>query len=576
MERVNRAAPASPRRRLRQILLRPASAFSYHLCKLLAPEPEQGGEIGMELAGIDIAVIVIYAIGIFGLAQWVSRDKAGAGPKNTTDYFLASKNLPWWAIGASLIAANISAEQIVGMSGSGYAIGLAIASYEWMAAATLLIVGKFFLPIFLKNEIYTMPQFLERRYGNNIRTVMAFFWLALYVFVNLTSIVWLGSIAVTKVAGVNQDVAIVALGAFALLYQLRGGLKAVALTDIVQVALLVMGGLIIAALTLGKLGGDGGIIAGFSRLTTELPEHFDMILAKDSPHYMDLPGLSVLIGGMWIANLSYWGFNQYIIQRALAAKSIDEAQRGVLFAAFLKLLMPVIIVLPGIAAVLLAPGLAKPDEAYPTMMTLLPTGLLGLVFAALIAAIIASLASKINSIATIFTLDVYAKFRHLPTDVEDHEGKHERHLVRVGRISAVVAIVIAILTARPLLGNSEQAFQYIQEFTGFFTPGITVIFLLGLFWKRASEAGAIVAAVGSVALSWLLKAYWADLPFMDRMAVVFLACMALAVIFSLIMPAKTGSDTIDTKSVDYRTSGGFNVGALMVVLILVALYATWW
>ncbi|MGN6122456.1 MAG: sodium:solute symporter family transporter, partial [Sphingomonas oligoaromativorans] len=343
----------------------------------------------MPLATIDIAVIIAYAIAIFGLAQWVSRDKAGAGPKNTTDYFLASKNLPWWAIGASLIAANISAEQIVGMSGSGYAIGLAIASYEWMAALTLLIVGKFFLPIFLRNEIYTMPQFLERRYGHGIRTLMAIFWLVLYVFVNLTSIIWLGSIAVTKVAGVDQTIALIGLGTFALLYQIRGGLKAVALTDIVQVTLLVLGGLIIAWLTLGKLG-SGDVFAGWHKLVTTIPDHFHMILKKGDPHYTDLPGLSVLIGGLWIANLSYWGFNQYIIQRALAAKNIAEAQKGVLFASFLKLLMPLIIVLPGIAAVVLAPGLAKPDEAYPTMMRLLPTGLLGLVFAALIAAIIAS------------------------------------------------------------------------------------------------------------------------------------------------------------------------------------------
>ena len=353
----------------------------------------------MQMSAIDIAVVILYAIAIFGLAQWVSRDKPGAGPKNTTDYFLASKNLPWWAIGASLIAANISAEQIVGMAGSGYAIGLAIASYEWMAAATLLLVGKYFLPIFLRNEIYTMPQFLERRYGRNIRTLMAIFWLALYVFVNLTSIIWLGSIAVTKVAGVDQNIALIALGTFALLYQIRGGLKAVALTDIVQVTLLVLGGLIIVVLTLGKLGDGAGILAGWNKVVATIPDHFHMILKKGDPHYMDLPGLSVLIGGMWIANLSYWGFNQYIIQRALAAKNIAEAQKGVLFAAFLKLLMPLIIVVPGIAAVLIAPGLAKPDEAYPTMMRLLPTGLLGLVFAALIAAIIASTASKINSIA---------------------------------------------------------------------------------------------------------------------------------------------------------------------------------
>lgn len=530
----------------------------------------------MGLSNIDIAVIVAYAVMIFGLAQWVSRDKAGAGPKNTTDYFLASKNLPWWAIGASLIAANISAEQIVGMSGSGYAIGLAISSFEWMAALTLLIVGKFFLPIFLRNEIYTMPQFLERRYGPRIRTLMAFFWLALYVFVNLTSIIWLGSIAVTKVAGVDQTAALVVLGAFALLYQIRGGLKAVALTDIVQVTLLVLGGLVIAVITLGQLGEGQGMLAGWHRLTGAIPDHFHMILKKGDPHYADLPGLSVLIGGMWIANLSYWGFNQYIIQRALAAKSIDEAQRGVLFAAFLKLLMPIIIVLPGIAAVLLSPGLVKPDEAYPTMMRLLPHGLLGLVFAALVAAIVASTASKINSIATIFTLDIYAKFRGIGSEVEEHQASRERHLVFVGRAIAVAATLIAIVTARPLVGQSEQAYLFIQEFTGFFTPGITVIFLLGLFWKRANEAGAIAAAVASVALSWAFKLLWPALPFLDRMGVVFLAAATLAVAISLVTPMRAGSDTIETGDVDYRTSTGFNAGGIAVILILIALYATWW
>ena len=545
------------------------------------------GDTVTSLSYIDLVVVVIYAIGIFGLAQWVSREKAGH-TKNTSDYFLASKNLPWWAIGASLIAANISAEQIVGMSGSGYAIGLAIASYEWMAALTLLIVGKFFLPIFLKNEIYTMPQFLARRYGRLLPVLMALFWLALYVFVNLTSIIWLGSIAVTKVAGIDQNVALVILGAFALLYQIRGGLKAVALTDIVQVTLLVLGGLVVAYLTLTKIGG-GDLFAGWHALTVRAPEHFHMILEKGDPHYVDLPGLSVLIGGMWIANLSYWGFNQYIIQRALAAKSLAEAQKGVLFAAFLKLLMPLIIVLPGIAAVILAPDLAKPDEAYPTMMRLLPTGLLGLVFAALVAAIIASTASKINSIATIFTLDLYARFRGSRTAAKDGAGKQaeEKHLVLVGRIAAVAAIVIAILTARPLVGASEQAFQFIQEFTGFFTPGITVIFLLGLFWKRATEWGAIAAAIASVVLSWLMKVGLPSemlsegvndylTPFMNRMGVVFVASLLLAVIVSLITPQRPGVDTIDTQQVSYATRGSFNIGAIAVILILIALYATWW
>lgn len=539
----------------------------------------------MSLSNIDLVVVIAYAIGIFGLAQWVSRDKAGA-TKDSSDYFLASKNLPWWAIGASLIAANISAEQIVGMSGSGYAIGLAIASYEWMAALTLLIVGKFFLPIFLRNEIYTMPQFLEQRFGPTIRTVMAVFWLILYVFVNLTSIIWLGSIAVTQVAGVNQDVALIGLGAFALLYQLRGGLKAVALTDIVQVTLLVLGGLVVAYLTLTKIGGDSGVIGGFQELTRRVPDHFDMILSPDNPHYKDLPGIAVLVGGMWIANLSYWGFNQYIIQRALAAKSLAEAQRGVVFAGFLKLLMPVVIVLPGIAAVVLAPNLAKPDQAYPTMMALLPTGLLGLVFAALIAAIIASTASKINSIATIFTLDIYAKLKGVQARAEDESDKaaYETHLVRVGRIAAVVSIILAMFTARPLLGSLDQAFQYIQEFSGFVTPGITVIFLLGLFWPRATEAGALVGAVASVVLSFVFwfPAKWGGIealnavPFINRMGIVFLASLALAVIVSLARPAAGGSNRIRMEGVRFHTTTGFNIAAVVIILILIGLYATWW
>jgi SSS family solute:Na+ symporter len=526
----------------------------------------------MHLATLDIVVVAVYFVLIFGLAQYVSREKAGH-QKNSTDYFLASRNLPWWAIGASLIAANISAEQIVGMSGSGYAIGLAIASYEWMAALTLLIVGKYFLPIFLRNAIYTMPQFLEQRYGPSIRTLMAVFWLGLYVFVNLTSIIWLGSIAVTQVAGVNQDVALAGLGVFALLYQLRGGLKAVALTDIVQVTLLVFGGLMVSGITLSQIG-HGSIVGGFSTLVRRVPDHFDMILATSNPHFKDLPGISVLVGGMWIANLSYWGFNQYIIQRALAAKSLHEAQKGVVFAAYLKLLMPVIIVLPGIAAVVLAPDLVKPDQAYPTMMRLLPTGILGLVFAALVAAIIASTASKINSIATIFTLDLYA--RRTAGGAVDGRKTDESKLVLIGRVTAGVAIVLAMLTARPLLGNSEQAFQYIQEYTGFFTPGITVIFLLGLFWSRASEAGALAAAIGSFALSLAGKYLAPDFPFMNRMLVVFFATLALAVIVSLALPAKRDRNRTITGDVDYATSSSFNVAGIGVVLILIALYATWW
>jgi len=521
----------------------------------------------MQLSFIDVAIVCVYAVAIFGLAQWVSRGRTGQA-KTSTDYFLASHSLPWWAIGASLIAANISAEQIVGMSGSGYAIGLAIASYEWMAALTLIIVGKWFLPIFLRNRIYTMPQFLEQRFGPRIRTLMAVFWLALYIFVNLTSIIWLGSIAVNRVAGVDQTVALVGLGLFALFYQLWGGLRAVALTDIVQVSLLVVGGLLVSYATLEQIGAGAGIVAGFSTLVSRVPDHFHMILSPDNPHYKELPGLSVLIGGMWIANLSYWGCNQYIVQRALAAKSLPEAQKGVIFAAYLKLLMPVVIVLPGIAAVLITPDLPRSDQAYPSMLRLLPHGVVGLVFAALVAAIVASTASKINSIATIFTLDIYNK---------TGAPKDEQRLVLVGRSVACAAIVLAILTARPLLGSFDQAFQYIQEYTGFFTPGIVVIFLLGLFWKRATELAALVATIGSFALSILIKALWPELPFMDRMGLVFLLALALAVVVSLLRPAAVSeSNRIQTHDVDYRTSGAFNMGATGVVLVLIGLYAAWW
>ena len=518
---------------------------------------------------IDFVILAIYAVAIFGLAQWVSRDKGGK-QKDSNDYFLAGKALPWWAIGASLIAANISAEQIIGMSGSGYALGLAIASYEWMAALTLLIVGKFFLPIFLKNNISTMPQFLEQRYGPSVRNVMAVFWLILYVFVNLTSILWLGSIAIHTVAGVDQMTALVIIGVFALAYQLWGGLKAVALTDIVQVALLITGGLIIVFLSLSKIGG-GDLIAGFHQLTVQFPDKFDMILSRDNPHYKDLPGLSVLFGGLWVMNVSYWGFNQYIIQRALGAKDIAEAQKGIALAAYLKLLMPVIVVLPGIAALVLVPGLAKPDQAYPEMMKLLPPGLLGLVFAALVAAIVASLAAKINSIATIFTLDIYAKLK---------TGSSERHLVAVGRVTAIAAVIVGILMAKPLLGKAEQAFQFIQDFTGFFTPGIVVIFMLGLFWKRATTASALVAAIGGAALSGAF--FVADklgvfvIPFMNRVGLVFLLTLAAAVVVSLAAPQKKAVNVVSLEGVTYKTTQGFNIAGLGVIVILIALYAAWW
>ena len=520
----------------------------------------------MNLDPVDITILVVYAIGIFVLAQWVSREK-GTHEKNAQDYFLASRALPWWAIGTSLIAANISAEQIVGMSGSGYVMGMAIASYEWMAALTLIVVGKWILPVFLKNGIYTMPEFLEKRYSPGVRTLMAIFWLALYIFVNLTSILWLGALAVNAITGLDIQIAITALALFALAYALYGGLKAVALTDVVQVSLLVLGGIIITYIALDKVGDGAGVIAGFKTLTTRFPEKFDMILSPDNPHYKALPGLAVLLGGMWMMNVSYWGFNQYIIQRARAAKSLGEAQKGVIFAAFLKLLMPVIIVLPGIAALVLSPGLEKTDQAYPTLMAMLPVGIKGLVFAALVAAIVASTGSKINSIATIFTMDLYRAAR---------PNTEQKKLVTVGRIVAVVSIVIAIFITRPFLSNFGQGFQFIQDFTGFVTPGICVIFLLGLFWARTTATAAMVAALATVLMSAAFWVWLPDYPFMNRVGWCFVVGMVLAIAISLMSPQKEAAMSVDIKNVDFRTGTGFNVASIFIIVVLAWLYYTWW
>ena len=518
------------------------------------------------LSTIDLAIVAVYAVGLFALAQWVSREPTGQ-EKSAQDYFLAGKALPWWAIGASLIAANISAEQIIGMSGSGYAIGLAIASYEWMAAFTLLLVGKFLLPIFLKTGIYTMPQFLAQRYDNRVKTVMALFWLGVYTLVNLTSILWLGALAINTVAGIDLTLGLVALGVFAVAYSLYGGLRAVALTDIIQVILLVMGGLMISWILLDQVGNGTGVLGGFNALTEQAPDKFHMILQEGHPHYISLPGLSVLIGGMWVMNISYWGFNQYIIQRALAAKSVDEAQKGIAFAAFLKLLMPVIVVLPGIAMFVLAPDLSAPDKAYPSAMNLLPVGIKGLVFAALLAAIVSSLASMCNSISTIFTVDVAPSL-----GMESDGGVRS---VTLGRIVAIVAMGIAMVAAKPLLGNFEQAFQYIQEFTGFFTPGIVAIFMLGLFWARTTATAALIAAIASAALSLYFKLAWPELPFMDRVGLVFLLCVAIGVMWSLARP-QSQAGFVDPAGVSFSTTQGFNVSAVLVTLILVFFYTVWW
>ena len=445
---------------------------------------------------IDYLIFLGYAILILFVGLWVSREKDGK-QKNAEDYFLASKSLPWWAIGASLIAANISAEQFIGMSGSGFALGLAIASYEWMAALTLIIVGKFFLPIFIEKGLYTIPEFVEKRFSTNLKSILAVFWICLYVFVNLASVLYLGSLALETIMGVPMMYGVIGLALFAAAYSLYGGLSAVAWTDVIQVVFLILGGLVTTYLALNTVSDGAGMVAGLKQIYQAVPDKFAMILDEGNSYYNDLPGIGVLIGGMWVANLYYWGFNQYIIQRTLAAKSLKESQKGILMAAGLKLVIPLIVVIPGIAAFVMVndtgimaglgdvaqqnmPSADQADKAYPWLLQFLPSGLKGLAFAALAAAIVSSLASMLNSTSTIFTMDLYKQY--IKPNASD------KQTVNMGRISAAVALLIASIMA-PLLGGIDQAFQFIQEYTGVVSPGILAVFILGLFWKKPPTKG---------------------------------------------------------------------------------------
>ncbi|MEO1101429.1 MAG: sodium/solute symporter [Pseudomonadota bacterium] len=529
----------------------------------------------MSLTSIDLAIVGTYAILLFAIAIFVSREPAGE-TKDTEDYFLAGKALPWWAIGASLIAANISAEQIIGQSGQGFVVGLAIAAYEWQAAIVLLIVAKFFLPIFLERNIYTMPQFLETRFGGSVKSVMAVFWIALYTTVNLTAILYAGALAIQAVTGLAIFPAMAMLAAFAALYSLYGGLKAVALTDIIQVVILITGGFVITWVVLGLVGGEAGAGAGLSMLFTELPGHFEMMLSSDHPSYGDLPGIWTLLGGLWVLHFSYWGFNQYIIQRALGAESLAEAQKGLAFAAFLKLLIPLIVVIPGVAALYLAQQGAldlgtlqdKPDSTYGMLMTLVPSGLRGLVFAALIAAVVSSLASMMNSISTIFTMDVYRDYIA--------GGRSESHYVFVGRATAFTAMVLALLIAQPFLGGDDSVFQTIQEYTGFVAPGVVAVFLLGFFWKRTNAPGAFALLISSVALNLIAMIALPHIPFVLRIWIVFLICLVVGVVVSLLSAPPREDRPVDVAGISFDTRTGFNISAILIALILVLIYVVFW
>lgn len=535
----------------------------------------------------DYVVFFIYFIIVAGYGYWVYHTKKTKGA-DTKDYFLAEGSLTWWAIGASIIASNISAEHFIGMSGSGFAMGLAIASYEWMAAATLIIVAVFFLPIYLKNKIYTMPQFLSGRYNNTVSTLMAVFWLLVYVFVNLTSIFFLGAIAVETITGVPFSVCVVGLAIFSVLITL-GGMKVIGYTDVIQVFVLVMGGLITCYMALNMVSDKFGIstvLGALPVLKSQAGDHFHMIFSKGDKFYNELPGLAVLAGGLWINNLNYWGCNQYIVQRALGA-DLKTGRSGLIFAAFLKLLIPVIVVIPGICAYVLyqqgffqqemtdAAGNLKPDHAYPVLMNLLPTGLKGLAFAALTAAIVASLAGKCNSIATIFTLDIYKKYIN--------QEASEKKLVNVGRWSIIIASLIAIIIS-PALRSFDQVYQFIQEYVGFISPGVFAIFLLGFFWKKTTSRAALTAALLTIPLSTLFKflpavtaGFFEPIPFLHRMTWVFGIIILIMIVVTLTDPKhKDNPQGLEIDKKMFKVSPSFVVASVIICGILAALYTVFW
>ena len=555
----------------------------------------------MNIANIDIIVFVSYCVLILAIGLYVSRNKNGK-KKTAEDYFLAGKSLPWWAVGASLIAANISAEQFIGMSGSGFALGLAIASYEWMAAITLLIVAKYFLPIFIEKGLYTIPEFIEKRYSTNLKTILAVFWIALFVFVNLTTVLYLGGKALDTVIGTGDGsiliTSIVGLALFAAAYSLWGGLAAVAWTDVVQVVVLIFGGFMMTYYALLFVSGDANSwIVGLKDVYNTVPERFSMILSKGeifTPNgkdaWWDLPGLAVLVGGIWVANLYYWGFNQYIIQRTLAAKSLREGQKGLVFAAFLKLLIPIFVVLPGIIAYVMVldpetgnfikeslpssflalDGSISNDNASPWLIkTIIPIGLKGLILASLAAAIVSSLASMINSTSTIFTMDIYKSL----INKEATDGQ----MVKVGRISGFVALMIALVIA-PQLGSLGQVFQFIQEYTGVVSPGILAVFLMGLFYKKSTNNAAILGVLISIPIAMYFKIapdswFFVNIPFMHQMLITCLGTIFIIYVISFIEGNKDSPKAIHLSKELFKTSTTFNISAFVVLLITVFLYS---
>lgn len=553
-------------------------------------------------AFIDYAIFVLYIILLVGLGFFLSRSKDGK-EKSSNDYFLAGNTLTWWAVGASLIAANISAEQFIGMSGSAFASGIAIAAYELMAAATLIVVGKFLLPVMIERKIFTIPQFLRERYNWGVGLAFSIFWLFLYVFINLTSVAWLGALAIKQILGIPASpgmilgmevdmtlmVIILVLFIIAGIYSIYGGLTSVAWTDVMQVTFLVGGGLITAYFALdfiaGSLDIQGGALGALQEIMSKLgaiegDRHFNLVVTRNpaienitADPYFDIPGIVVIVGALWLTNLGYWGFNQYIIQKGLAAKSLSEAKKGMIFAAFLKILIPFIVCIPGVCAYYimtqepelyqsLAGEITRSDDAYPFLIrNFTPVVVKGLSFAALAAAVISSLASMFNSTSTIFTMDIYKQFIN--------KEASDKKLVSVGRMTSVAALVLAVIAVYPIMGAADQAFQIIQEYSGFVYPGVVVIFGLGLLWKRASGVAAVVAAIGTFAFSVLFKFMMPEVPFLLRMGYVFIALVILFITLSLLSKKTVKADVLDEHTVKTQLFWSrFTFVAALVCLVL--------
>jgi len=514
---------------------------------------------------LDISIFILYGIIIFVVGNWFSRSKGVE--TSSADYFFANKTLPWYLVGSSIIAANISAEQFIGMSGSGYAIGIAIAGYEWIAALILILVAKYFLPIFIKNKIFTMPQFLALRYDNRIKTILAVFWLLLFVFVNLSSILYLGALSMKSIFGINMVYGIIGLAVFSLLYTIVNGLKAIASTDIIQVFFLLAGGLITTYIAVNKVGGDTGLFNGFQSLYQQIPDKFHMIIKNTDVNFKYLPGIRAIFGGIWIAGIYYFGANQYIIQKAFGAKSLQEAQKGMLFAGYLKLIIPFVVVIPGMVVFALHADIVKPDEAYPWLLhNIIPSGIKGLIFAALMAAIVSSFSAIINSASTIFTMDLYKSY-FCPK-------ASEKRLVGVGKFSSIVVVILSVLVAISLK-NLEQAFQFIQEYTGMVSPGITAIFVLGLFWKRTTSFAAFWGTLISFPVSLSIKYLFPEMPFLDQMLVSFFVICGIIISLSLIKKDDVSKGIVLPHGI-FHTEKSFNILSVIIVLIFCSIYILLW